>query len=149
MLIRTHLALSVLAIFLFLPHVSSKFLFIIVCLVATFIPDIDSGFSTLGKRGVFRVLQVFTKHRGFIHSFTFCLLISLILAVFWPVASLGFFLGYGLHLFSDSFTREGITPFWPYNKTSSWRLKTGGRIETSIFVFLLLADLFMLVVLFL
>jgi membrane-bound metal-dependent hydrolase YbcI (DUF457 family) len=120
-----------------------------VCLVATFIPDIDSGFSTLGKRGVFRVLQVFTKHRGFIHSFTFCLLISLILAVFWPVASLGFFLGYGLHLFSDSFTREGITPFWPYNKTSSWRLKTGGRIETSIFVFLLLADLFMLVVLFL
>jgi membrane-bound metal-dependent hydrolase YbcI (DUF457 family) len=149
MLIRTHLALSVLAVFLFLPHVSSKFLFIIVCLVATFIPDIDSGFSTLGKRGVFRVLQVFTKHRGFIHSFTFCLLISLILAVFWPVASLGFFLGYGLHLFSDSFTREGITPFWPYNKTSSWRLKTGGRIETSIFVFLLLADLFMLVVLFL
>lgn len=141
MMIKTHIALAVLAVLLFVPHVSNKILFIAVVLIATFIPDIDSGFSTLGKRGIFRILQVFTKHRGFIHSFTFCIFVSLILAFFFPLVAFGFFLGYALHLIADSFTQEGITPFWPYSKITSGIIKTGGRIEASTFLALMAIDL--------
>ena len=141
MLIRTHLALIVLFIILFLPHVQNQYLFVGVALAASFIPDIDNAFSTLGSRGVFRALQFFTKHRGMIHSLTIAVLISIILAVFFPAASLAFFLGYGLHIFLDSFTKEGVAPFWPWKKVSSGFIRTGGKIEMSLFVFLILADI--------
>jgi len=148
MLLRTHLALTVLVLILFVPHVTSKLLFIFVVLVATALPDIDTGFSTLGKMKGFRFLQFFVKHRGMIHSFTFCILLSLLLAIFWPVVSLGFFLGYGAHLFMDSFTKEGIIPFWPYRKKSAWRLRTGSLLETSLFLFLLIIDIILIILIF-
>lgn len=146
MLIRTHLAIAVFAILLMIPHISNRFLFVAVVLIATFIPDIDSGFSTLGKEKISKVLQIFTKHRGIIHSFTLCIIISLILAFFLPQISLAFFLGYALHLITDSFTKEGITPFWPYSRTSSGYFKTGTRVETSIFLTFIILDLILLVV---
>jgi inner membrane protein len=148
MLIKTHIAITVFFIFLFLPHVTSKVLFIVVAIIATFIPDIDSGFSTLGRKAVFKPMQFFVRHRSFIHSFTFCLLVSIMLAVFIPQVSSAFFLGYSLHLLADSFTKEGITAFWPYKKTSSGFLRTGGRIETSVFLIFAIVDLLLLVLLF-
>jgi membrane-bound metal-dependent hydrolase YbcI (DUF457 family) len=146
MLIRTHLAMALFVIMLFLPHISVNiFIFIAVALVATLIPDVDSGFSTLGKNGIFKVLQMLTKHRGIFHSFTFCILISIILAFFMPSISLAFFLGYAVHLFADSFTQEGIMPFWPYSRTSSWHFRTGGRMETSLFLSFVVMDLILLI----
>lgn len=146
MMIRTHLAIAVLAILLFLPHISNKILFVIVALVATLIPDVDCAFSTLGSSRIFKFLQFFTKHRGIIHSFSFCLLVSVILALFFPALAFAFFLGYGLHLIADSFTQEGITPFWPYSKTSSGIIRTGGRIESSVFLAFVIIDLILLVI---
>ena len=140
MLLRTHLALSVLIVIIFLPHVTGKSVFILTVLVATMIPDIDSGFSTLGKGFIFRIVQFFVKHRGIFHSLTFCVLASALLAIFLPTLSLGFFLGYSFHLLLDSFTVEGITPFWPWNRVSKGVFKTGGRVETSLFVFFVIAD---------
>jgi len=148
MLIRTHIAISVFFIFLFLQHISNKFLFIAVVLIATFIPDIDSGFSILGRKPVFKPVQFFVRHRSFIHSFTFCILFSILLGVFIPKLAFGFFLGYSVHLLADSFTQEGITAFWPYKKTSSGFIKTGGRIETSVFLISVIIDLLLLVLLF-
>lgn len=148
MLIRTHFAFIVMALILFVPHVENNVLFIFVALIATMLPDIDSGFSTLGKSKGFRFLQFFVRHRGLIHSFTFCIFISIILAIFWPILALPLFLGYSLHLFVDSFTQEGIIPFWPYSKKSSWRLRTGGMIETTLFLFLILVDIFLFIVVF-
>lgn len=145
MLLRTHLALAVFVILLFVSHVNNQFVFIFVMIIATMLPDIDTGFSTLGKMKGFRPLQFFARHRGMIHSFTICILISLSLAVFWPSVSLAFFLGYSLHLFLDSFTKEGITPFWPYGKTSSWHFKTGSLVETTIFLFLVFIDILLVV----
>jgi len=144
-MIRTHLAITAFFILLFLPHVYNPALFIFVAVIATLIPDIDSGFSTLGKKGIFRILQFFTKHRGIIHSFSFCLVISFILAFIFPSISLAFFLGYALHLIADSFTQEGITPFWPYSKTSGGIIRTGGRIESSLFLIFVVLDLVLLV----
>jgi len=146
MMIKTHLAIIIFFILLFLPHVSNQLLFIAVALIATALPDIDSGFSTLGRRGIFKILQFFTKHRGIIHSFSFCLLVSVLLALFLPSISLAFFLGYALHLIADSFTQEGITPFWPYSKTSGGIIKTGGRVESSFFLTFVVLDLILFVI---
>jgi inner membrane protein len=145
MLIRTHIAIVIFFILFFVPLVENQAVFVLITLVATFLPDVDSRFSKLGQRKIFRPLQFFVKHRDFFHSFTFLFLITLFFALFWPIAALPFFLGYGIHLLADSFTVEGIKPFYPYRKTSSWRVRTGRRLETSLFVFFVLADLFMLV----
>lgn len=145
MLIRTHLAIAVFAIILFLSRVSNKLLFVLLVLSATFIPDIDNAFSTVGSKGVFRVLQFFTRHRGFFHSLTFCILASIVLGIFFPVIAFPFFLGYALHLFADSFTKEGVVPFWPWSRTSQGFLRTGGRVETSIFVVFIIIDILLFV----
>ena len=150
MLLRTHLAIVIMALLLFLPHIdgaSAKIIFIFITLIATMLPDIDTGFSTIGKFRGFRFLQFFVRHRGIIHSFSFAIAVSIILAIFWPMASLGFFLGYGIHLLVDSFTIDGIQPFWPYKKTSSWRLKTGSLIETTLFITFILIDIALLILL--
>ena len=145
MMIRTHLAIAGLAVLLFLPHITDKFIFIIVAIIATALPDIDSGFSTIGKIKATKMVQFFVKHRGFLHSFTFCIIISALLAFILPVFALPFFLGYSIHLFADSFTVEGIRPFWPLKRKSHWKLRTGSYGESSLFIFFLLADIFIFI----
>lgn len=144
MLFRTHLALGLFIVLLFLPKVNYEFTFILVTFIGTLLPDIDQGYSRLGEKKIFRPLQFFVKHRGMMHSFSFCLLVSIVLAYF-PFTvqwALPFFLGYGVHLFADSFTLEGIKPFWPYKGVSRGFLRVGSRVETILFVILILLDIF-------
>ncbi|MBX4196453.1 metal-dependent hydrolase [Candidatus Pacearchaeota archaeon] len=136
MIMRTHLALGIAAMLFFLPHAEHIFVFIPVILIATLLPDIDSGFSYMGKKPLFRPIQWFSKHRGFIHSFTFCTLVAVVLSLYFPIAALPFFLGYSFHLLIDSFTIEGIQPFWPLKGKVHGGIKTGGRIEDGLFLFL-------------
>ena len=145
-MIKTHVAIVLFAVLVFLPSVEYKFLFVLLALITTFIPDIDSAYSTLGRKPLSGFFQLFVKHRGFIHSFTFLFLIILFFLLVWPVGALGFFLGYSLHLFADSFTVEGIKPFYPFSKKITGRLKTGSLVETSIFVGFVIASFFMLII---
>lgn len=145
MLIKTHLAITLFGILVLLSSVSSKISFILVALIATYIPDIDSRYSNIGHRFFSRILQFFTKHRGIIHSFSFLFLITLLIALFFPVISLGFFLGYGLHLFADSFTLDGIRAFYPLKRISSGIITTGGKIEFGILWSFVLIDLFLVI----
>ncbi|MBI3623102.1 metal-dependent hydrolase [Candidatus Pacearchaeota archaeon] len=145
MLIKTHLAITVFFILLFLPAVNNKVVFVAVALIATFIPDIDSRYSTIGRKKLARVLQWFTKHRGLTHSLFFLILLTLILAFFIPVLAFGFFLGYSLHLLADSFTMYGIMPFWPSKISVSGGLRTGGKIEKALFFALIIVDIILLV----
>jgi membrane-bound metal-dependent hydrolase YbcI (DUF457 family) len=149
MLLRTHLAFAVLMIVLFVEHVNSKLIFIGMVIVATVMPDLDSGFSSWGRHMIFRPLQFFVKHRGIIHSFTFAVVASIALAVFWPVGALGFFVGYSVHLICDSFTKDGIQPFWPLRVRSSGFIRSGGRVEDSLFLMLVLIDILVIVLLWL
>ena len=144
MLIRTHLLITLFFVLILFSSVENKVVFVVVALIATFIPDIDTKFSKLGKRKVFRPLQFFVSHRGFLHSFIFLALISLIFYLFLPIVMLGFALGYGLHLLVDSFTIQGIKPFYPFKYRIRWRIKTGGRLETVVLVCFLIADLLLL-----
>jgi len=145
MMLRTHYAITACFVLLLLPSVSEKVLFVVIAFFATQLPDIDARYSRIGQKKIARVLQWFTRHRGMIHSFTFLFSLILLFLVFWPQAALGFFLGYGLHLFSDSFTKDGIMPFYPSQKKAKGSLRTGGRMEVGLFVGLVIADLFLLV----
>lgn len=144
MLLKTHLAISIFFILLLLPLIEYKIVFVIIAIIATYIPDIDSRFSKIGKSKIFRILQWLTKHRGIIHSFTFLLILSFLLFSISHVLVLGFFLGYGLHLLADSFTVSGIRPFWPFKISFSGIIRTGKLMEKIILVLFVIGDLALL-----
>ena len=144
MFAKTHLAITIFFVLLFLPFVKNEFYFVLFSLVSTFLPDVDSKFSLVGKSKSFRIIQLFLKHRGILHSFIFMLSIALLLVILFPVSTLPFILGYGLHLIADSFTPSGVKLFYPYEKKYFGFVKTGGRMETAVFVIFLLGDLFLL-----
>jgi len=148
MLFKTHIAIGLFAVIFFFPHVNHKLIFVPVVLIASILPDIDSGFSTLGRKGIFRPLQFFTKHRGIFHSFTFCVAVSILFAFFFPRIAFAFFLGYALHLLADSWTIEGIKPFWPLRTNLKGRVRVGGVIEGTVFIVFVLLDVIFLILLF-
>ena len=141
---KTHLVIGVFAVLLLIGHVNYKTAFVFVALAATILPDIDSGFSTIGKHKVFKIFQFFTQHRGVFHSFSMCLLISFLIALYFPIFAFPFFLGYSVHLFADSFTVEGIRFFWPFKARSAGLLKVGGVTEHALFIGFCIVDLVML-----
>ena len=145
MLIKTHLAITIFLVLILLPFVEAKIIFVIISLLATYIPDIDSRYSKVGYRKIARILQIFTKHRGLIHSFSLLLTLTLILALFFPTIALPFFLGYSSHLLADSFTLDGIIPFYPLKKKTYGFVKTGGKIEHFILISFIAIDLFLLI----
>jgi len=144
MLAKTHLAITIFFVLIFLPFVLHPFSFILFSILASFIPDIDSKFSKLGKNKSFRIIQLFLKHRGVLHSFIFLFFITFIFVLFFPIVSLPFFLGYGLHIIADSFTVSGVKLFYPFKTTYSGFIKTGTRKETSILILFLALDLLVL-----
>lgn len=148
MLLRTHTAFSIFLIIIFIQNVQSKLAFSIMVIVATIIPDIDSSSSSYGRHMIFKPIQYFSRHRGVFHSLTCATIFSLLIAVFWPVLSLGFFIGYSGHLFLDSFTKDGIRPFWPLKADTSGPINSGGRIEESFFLLMIFVDILLFVLLF-
>jgi len=148
MLARTHLLITLFFVLLFISNVEHKISFVVMALIATFIPDVDSKFSAIGKYKILRAFQFFVKHRDIIHSFSFLIFITLFFILFFPVIALPFFLGYGLHLFADSFTVTGIKPFYPFKKKSSWKIRTGGKTETIVFLCFLFFDFVLLMFVF-
>ena len=141
MIWRTHLAITLLFVLIFIPHINYPIIFSIVALLACLLVDIDTYYSYVGNVVLLRPLQFFTKHRGMIHSLTLAILLSILIALVSPEIALPFFLGYGLHVFVDSFTVDGIRPFWPYKGESKGLARTGAGFENIIFVVFLLLDL--------
>ena len=135
--------IALFVILFFISFVSHPFIFFISVIVATVLPDLDSNTSSYGRHSIFAPIQFFVRHRGIFHSFTTAVIISLLIAIKWPIVSFGFFVGYSIHLLSDSFTKEGIQPFWPLHIKSNGPLITGGRIEESLFFLLIFVDAFM------
>jgi len=133
MMLRTHFVVGLATALYFLPHIRNKFIFMIVILFASVLPDVDTAFSTIGKRKIFRPIQWVTKHRGLTHTYTLCLFITLIFILFSPILALPFFTGYSFHLYMDAYTVRGIKPFWPLKKTWTGNITTGGKVDSTIF----------------
>ena len=146
---KTHLAIAAAIALALVEQVNYKWVFVPVLLISSFLPDIDSSHSFIGHKWYFRPLQFFVRHRGFFHSFSFCIFLSLVFALFLPAAALPFFLGYGSHLLIDSFSIEGIQPYWPLKMKLQGKLKTGGRIEDAIFIIFIIIDVILFLLLFL
>ncbi|MCW8965974.1 MAG: metal-dependent hydrolase [Candidatus Pacearchaeota archaeon] len=133
MLIKTHLVVALFFVLQLMGYFDNKILFFSVVFVSTFLPDVDSRFSKLGRKRVFRVLQFFSGHRKIIHSFVFLFLISVPIFYLSRVIFYGFVLGYGLHLLMDCFTVQGIKPFYPFEFKVSGFVRTGGFFEMILF----------------
>jgi inner membrane protein len=144
MLAKTHLAITLFFALLLSQFVQNPSFFIVFSLFFTLFPDIDSKFSRVGKGKIFRLIQIFLKHRGILHSFIFLFFVSFLLFLFFPMIALPFFVGYGIHLISDSFTVSGIRLFYPLNIVYYGAIKTGGSVERVIFILFLIANLFYL-----
>ena len=144
MLRRTHLAIGLASAFYFIPRVNSKIIFLVAVIISTMLPDLDRGMNFF-KLDFWTGKNPGPGHRGFLHSYTICILIALFLAFVYPILALPFFLGYSLHLFADSFTVKGIRPFWPLRIISSGKITTGGKVEAVIFFVFLLIDVFLVV----
>lgn len=145
MMYRTHLAIAVMLMLLFLPVVTYKWTFIIVLIICTFLPDIDISQSYLGKHKILRPIQWVVKHRGVFHSFTFAIIVALIFTFYVPVLALPFFLGYGGHLLGDAMTPDGIRPFWPSKSEMKWKIRTNGRVEKILFYVLVVINILLLI----
>lgn len=148
MLMKTHLAIAAAAALLLIGAVNNKIAFFMVVMVVTLIPDIDISNSYLGKKWYFRPLQFFVKHRGIIHSLTLCVVLAFIISLILPSLALPFYVGYGVHLFLDSLTVEGVRPFWPLKGQIGGKIRVGGRVEDTIFVVFLIIDFILLIRLF-
>ncbi len=136
MLNRTHLAIGTFFMLFFLSRVVHVWTYVIVFLIATLLPNADRFISF---RSV-KVGGIRSRKRGFFHSFTFCFIVAFLLAWFFPVTAFPFFLGYGVHLIVDSWTVEGIFPFWPLKYSSKGSVRTGGTVENILFYSFVIAD---------
>lgn len=144
MFFRTHLAAALFLVLLFFPYITNPLVFLPVVLIATVIPDIDTRFSKIGSHKIFRVFNFFVRHRGAMHSFTFLLFVSPLIFFLFREALLPFLSAYSLHLLLDALTVQGIAPFFPLKLRIKGIIKTGGIIENFLFLFLVLADLFLI-----
>ena len=140
MYFKTHFTITIFGVLLLIGLIEHKFYFVFFAIIGTLIPDIDTRHSKWGKNRIFRPLQFFLGHRGPIHSFSFLILISILLYFWNPAISFGFFLGYGLHLIADSFTVMGIYPFWPLKRKWSWKIRTGKNVEGFLFILFVVID---------
>jgi membrane-bound metal-dependent hydrolase YbcI (DUF457 family) len=147
MLRRTHLAIGLAVSLYFLPYVNYQWIFIPVLLISSLLPDIDSGFSKLKVNSFFKSVQPVIENRGVFHTYTVCVVLSVLIALIYPIAALPFFLGYSFHLFLDSFTPQGIRPFWPLKGESKGFIRDGGRTENTIFAVFVIIDVLFLVML--
>ncbi len=145
MLWKTHLVIGLAVALFFAPHVSDPVLFMPIVLFATLFPDVDSGFSYIGKNPLAKPVQMTTNHRGIVHSYTLCIFLSILIVFVYPPAALPFFLGYSFHLFADAFTVQGIRPFWPIKAVSKGVIKSGGITDKAIFYTLLFVDILLIV----
>mgnify|MGYP001576810429 CR=1 FL=1 len=145
MLKRTHLALGVAVALYFLPHVNNKLIFLATVIISTMLPNLEQVLSRGKVEGALK--QVF-MHRGILHTYTLCIAASIFLAFFYPMFALPFFLGYSFHLTLDAFTTDGIRPFWPLKRRSTGKIRTGSKVDSTIFYILILFDLALFIKLF-
>jgi membrane-bound metal-dependent hydrolase YbcI (DUF457 family) len=144
MFLRTHLAITSFFVLLFFQYLQNPLIFVVVSIFATMMPDIDNRFSKIGHYKLSRIFNFFVRHRGITHSFSFLLIVSLFIFLFFKEILFAFVLGYFLHLLLDSLTVQGIMPLYPLKRRLRGIIRTGGMIENLIFVIFLSGNLFLI-----
>jgi len=146
---RTHLVFSFLIGLLIISSfdIQNKTIFIIILLIASVLPDIDSYKSKIGKKvkPLSFLINIFLGHRGIFHSVFLLILISLLIMLASYEITIAFFVGYLSHLILDSLTPEGVMFFYPFSKKKTKGfIRTGSLVENILFVLLLVLCFYML-----
>lgn len=150
MMFKTHLVFSLLISLLIIKFfpVNHKILFILLVILTSSLPDLDSHKSKIGRKIPFisNILELLFGHRGFLHSIFPPVILFLIFFYFkLNFISFSILIGYLSHLFSDMLTLEGIKPFYPLSeKRLSGFFKTGSLTEFFVFIILFVLDLFII-----
>ncbi len=144
MFFRTHLVIVLFFVLLLFSYIGNPVIFLLVVFFATLFPDIDSKFSKIGHHKIFRIFNFFMKHRGITHSFTFLAVLLLLIFLSFREILLSFASAYSLHLLLDAITINGISPLYPLKWRLKGKIKTGGIIENTLFLFFIVTDLFLI-----
>lgn len=139
MLNKTHIAIGFFFMLFFINKVTHVWTYIFVFALATLLPNLDRGISFKKSQNQGKPLS--NRKRSLLHSFTFCLIVTFALAWFLPTMAFPFFLAYGTHLIVDSWTTEGIRPFWPAKYMAKGSVRQGGSVEHMIFYSFIFADI--------
>jgi membrane-bound metal-dependent hydrolase YbcI (DUF457 family) len=118
MLFRTHVVSFLLLFVLFFEKIDNALIFLFLGLFFTVFPDIDSPNSRVGKFFISKVKI--------------------------EVISFAFLVGFCLHLILDCFTRRGVRIFYPFRFKIKGPLRSGGRMESVLFILISLLVLFLL-----
>jgi len=139
---RTHLIFSFLIGLLIITsfNIQNKIIFIVILLIASIIPDIDSYKSKIGKKikPLSFLINIFLGHRGIFHSLFLLILISFVIAIVKTEPAIAFFIGYLSHLLLDSLTPEGVMFFYPFSKKRTKGFIRTGSLFENIFFFILI-----------
>jgi len=144
---KTHVVFGLLCgLFLFSYFANSlidTLLFFVFVFLGCVFPDVDisnSWFNRTFKLG--RVISVITKHRGVFHSLFVAVPLSYLLYLWSHLFGFAFFFGYLSHLFLDGLNHAGINFIHPFSKFHFHGfIETGSVAETILFIFLLVAVL--------
>ena len=119
----------------------NKFLFILIALISAIFLDIDEEDSFIGRRTkpLSNITNLIFKHRGFIHSFLFISLISIIIWSFYGNYYIPFLMGTTSHLFLDSLTPMGVRILYPLKFRTRFIFKTAGFFDYLFFLGILIA----------
>lgn len=153
MLLKTHLAITLFFSLILLNHVDEKIAFIIIALIFTAVPDIDSTKSKLGRKTfpLSWLIQKIFGHRGFFHSLWIPLIFIILHLIFkfpnW--LTYGAVLGYTSHLIADFFTNSSVYLFYPFQFKIKGPIKTSSIIEYTIFLIFSFVDIYLIVRMFL
>ena len=107
---KTHLAIAFIVCFYFLKM---DLINMVGVGIGSLIPDIDTPHSILGRFNIFSYIM---KHRGITHTIIGLVLFTLIFHFMFGNFTVGFALGYALHLILDSVTPMGIMWLYPFDR---------------------------------
>jgi len=150
MMFRTHIIFSFLISLLIINSfdIQNKILFIIIILLASALPDIDSYKSKIGKKikPISFLINLFFSHRGIFHSPFLLILISMLIVITNLEIAAAFFIGCLSHLVLDSLTPEGVMFFYPFSKRrTKGFIRTGSLFENILFILLLALCFYMII----
>lgn len=150
MMFRTHLAFSLLISLLTFKYFNlNPYIFILICITAGTLPDIDYPRSKVRIPIVSNILNFFFGHRKIIHSLFFAIFLSLILKYFFMDYYIPFLIGYCSHIFLDALTKQGINFIYPIKQlTVKGFIKTNSFLEKILFIILILLNIFTLIYIF-
>jgi inner membrane protein len=151
MMFKTHLAFGffVWLVLINLFSFANEGLFLIVVLVFSVFPDIDTPDSKVGRKTkpVSSIFNLFFGHRGMIHSLWVPVIIAF---VFFSLGinfiAYGALVGYFSHLLIDGFTLMGVNLLAPFPRLHmKGFIRTGGFLEWVFFVLVIVGIIYLII----